>query len=312
MGRKIILDVDPGVPDALALCMALYDPRLEVAAVTATGGNVNALQATLNVQALVEQFDPPRWPRVGAASADQLLATDGREFWGDDGLCGADIRVAELHNPHPAVKLITDAIKSAPGEVTLVACGPLSNVAAALQREPDLANQIGHLFIVGGTYAGPGNVTATAEFNIFCDAEAARAVFLAPVTKTLLPLDVSSRVVLRYDLLDSLPPPESRVGKILRAILPAAFMMSHQRLGVEGLLAPEAVAIVGILHPEFLTTERRYCDVELNGELTRGTTVIDRRPVSPHGPNTDVVVDINTEAVLECIVRALHKSRPSA
>ena len=90
------------------------------------------------------------------------------------------------------------------------------------------------------------------------------------MTKTLLPLDVSSKVVLRYDLLDRLPDAKTNRGRVLRALLPGAFLASHERLGVEGLIVPEAVAIAGILHPELLTTERLYCDVEISGELTRG------------------------------------------
>ncbi|QEG36622.1 nucleoside hydrolase [Bythopirellula goksoeyrii] len=305
MARKVILDVDPGVADAVALCLALFDPKLEVVAVTATGGNVGPKQATLNVQALVEQLDPQRWPRVGAADPDQLLVTDGREYWGEDGLCGANFRIAELHHRHSAVKLISDEIKTSPGEITIVAGGPMSNIATVLQREPDLAMQVGHLFIVGGTLAGPGNVTPTAEFNVYCDCESARSVFLSPITKTLLPLDVSSKVVLRYDLLDRLPDEKTNRGRVLRKLLPGALRSSHERLGIEGLLVPEAVAIVGILHPELLTTERLYCDVETSGELTRGMTVIDRRRNSPHQPNMDVVVDINVEATIDCILRGL-------
>lgn len=305
MDRKVILDLDPGVPDALALCLALYSPKLDVVVVSATGGNVAPQRASLNVQALVEHFDPKRWPRIGAASSDQLLTTDGRDLWGADGLCGANLRVAELHNPHSGAKLIGDAIKSAPGEITIVACGPLSNIAAVLQKEPDLAQQIGHLFIVGGTYQGPGNATASAEFNIYCDAESARSVFLAPVTKTLLPIDISSQVVLRYDLLDLLPRRDTRPGKVLHDILPGAFLNSHQRLGVEGLIVPEAVAIACILEPELMTTASLYCDVELSGELTRGATVIDQRRNSPHTPNMDVVVEINAEAAVDLITRSL-------
>src|SRR5690606_35574766 len=152
-----------------ALCLALVDPQLEIVATTATGGNVGPEQATRNVQALIEQLDPQRWPRIGAADPEQLLLTDSRELWGEDGLCGADFHVAQLHHRHSAVKVVSDEIKSAPGEVTVVACGPLSNIAAAIQREPDLTTLIGHLMIVGGTLDGPGNVSPTAEFNIFCD-----------------------------------------------------------------------------------------------------------------------------------------------
>jgi inosine-uridine nucleoside N-ribohydrolase len=308
MARKVILDVDPGVADAIAMCMALFDPRLEVVATTATGGNVGPDQATRNVQALIEQLDPRRWPRIGAADPEQLLVTDSRELWGEDGLCGADFHVAELHHRHSSVKILSDEIKAAPGEVTIVACGPLSNIATAIQREPDLASLIGHLIIVGGAMSGPGNVAPLAEFNIFCDTEAARSVFMAPITMTLIPLDVTNKVILRYNVLDQIPKSTTRLGKVLRAILPGAFLASHQRLGVEGLMAPEAVAIAAMLHPELVTTERRHCDVELSGELTQGMTVVDLRRDSPQRPNMDVVMSINAEAAVDCILRGLKQA----
>lgn len=307
MPRKVILDLDPGVADAVALCMALVDPHLDVVATTATGGNVGPELATRNVQALVEQLDPQRWPRIGAADPAQLLRTDSRELWGEDGLCGADFHVAELHHRHTAVKVLSDEIKAAPGQVTVVACGPLSNIAAALQREPELATLIGHLVIVGGTLGGPGNVSPIAEFNIFCDPEAARIVFQAPATMTLVPLDVTTKVVLRYDTLDQIPKATTRLGRVLRAILPGAFLASHQRLGVEGLVVPEAVAVAMVQRPELVTTNRYHCDVELSGELTCGATVIDRRRNAPHWPNIDVVTDINVAATVDSILRGLQQ-----
>lgn len=308
MAKKVILDVDPGVADAVALCMALLDPRLEVVAATATGGNVAPEQATRNVQALIEQLDPSRWPRIGAADPEQLLLVDSRELWGEDGLCGADFHVAELHHRHSAVKILSNEIRAAPHEITILACGPLTNIAAAIQREPDLASLIGHLIIVGGTLGGPGNVTPAAEFNIYCDAEAARTVFMAPITMTMMPLDTTSKVILRFDVLDQIPKATTRIGKVLRAILPGALLASHQRLGVEGLMVPEAVATAAFLQPELVTTERRHCDVELSGELTRGATVIDRRRASPYPTNMDVATDINAEGAIDTILRSLRQA----
>ena len=146
--RKVILDVDPGVDDAVALCLALFDPRLEVVAITATGGNVSPEQATRNVEAIVEQLDPPRWPRIGAASNDISLPVDARHIHGSDGLGDAAFNVAELHHRHPADHVICNAVRAAPSDVTIVALGPLTNIAAALQRDPDLATIVGHLIIM--------------------------------------------------------------------------------------------------------------------------------------------------------------------
>jgi purine nucleosidase len=306
MAKKILLDVDPGIGDAVALCLALAHPELDVVAVTATGGNVLPDQATRNVQALVEQLDPQRWPRLGRADPDQVLRTDNRELCGEDGLCGALFRLAELHHIHSSVKVMADEIRSAPGDVTIIAGGPLSNLAAVLKIEPDLAMQIRHLIIVGGTYRGPGDVTAAAEFNIFCDAPAAQLVFATPMTKTLLPLDVSSSAVLNLDCVAQLSNDTTRTGRVLGAILPGAFRAFRQRLGVEGIFVPEAIAVVAALIPDIMTTERMYGEVETAGSLTHGATVFDRRRNSPARPNMDVAVDLDAEAAIELLTRTLR------
>jgi purine nucleosidase len=308
MARKVILDVDPGVHDAVALSLALNDSSLEVLAVTATGGAVSPEQSTINVQAIVEQLDPPRWPRLGMASAEQMLRCDGPHLFGLDGLCGAHFAVAQRHHRHPSVKVICDEVRAAPGEVTVVATGPLSNIAAALQQQPDLASVIGHLIILGGTLAGPGNVTAAAEFNIYCDADAARAVFRSPVTKTLIPVDITSRITFNLDVLEKLPTGNSLSGQLLRQLLAGAFRAYRQHLGMEGIHLHDAVALVATVHPELFTAERMYGDVETEGSLTYGATVLDRRRQPDYQPNMDVIVDMDAAAVSDCILRGLSQA----
>jgi len=305
MAKKIILDVDPGIDEAVALCLAFGDPGLDVLAVTATGGIVSPDQATLNLQAIVEYLDPPRWPRLGAASSGQLRRADGRHLFGTNGLCGAHFNVAQRHHQHPSVKVICDEVRSAPGEVTVVATGPLSNIAAALHQQPDLASIVGHLIIIGGTIAGPGNVTAAAEFNIYCDADAARKVFQSQITKTLIPIDVTSRVTMNLDLLDKIPASEIGGSGLLRKLLPGAFRAYRQQLGMEGIHLHDAVAVVAALRPELFTIERLHGDVETEGTLTYGATVLDRRRQPESQPNMDVAVDVDAQAVADYIVRAL-------
>lgn len=308
MARKVILDIDPGIDDAVALCMALGDPSLDVIAVTATGGTVSPDQSTSNVQAIVEQLDPCRWPRLGTAASDQMLRADGRHLFGIDGMCGAHFAVAKRHHQHSSVKVICDEVRSAPGDITIISTGPLTNIAAALQQQPDLAGMIRHLIMIGGTIGGPGNVTAAAEFNMYCDAEAARIVFQSPVTKTLIPIDVSSRVVLNFDLLDKIPNGSSRSGELLRKILPGAFRVYRQQLGVEGIHLHDAVAVMAALEPELFTTERMYGDVETDGTLTHGVTVFDRRRNPDSRPNMDVAVDLDAAAVTDHIIRRLTQA----
>jgi purine nucleosidase len=237
-----------------------------------------------------------------------MLRTDGRHLFGANGLCGAHFEVAKRHHQHSSVKVICDEVRAAPGDVTIVATGPLTNIAAALQQQPDLATLVGHLIMLGGTVAHPGNVTAAAEFNIYCDAEAARAVFHSQVTKTLIPIDLTSRVLLSFDLLEKIPEGDSRRGELLRRILPGAFRAYRQQLGVEGIHLHDAVAIVAALEPELFTTERMYGDVETDGTLTYGATVFDRRRNPDGRPNMDVAVDMDTSAVTDHIVQRLTRA----
>ena len=305
MSRKVIIDTDPGIDDAVALCMALFDPRLEVVAVTATAGNVDVVQAHRNLQAIVEHLDPPRWPRIGIGSTNYSPPIDGRTIHGRNGLGDVPFNVAELHQRHPAEKVICDEVHLAPEEVTILALGPLTNLADALNRDPDLATMIGQLAMVGGTCGGPGNATAAAEFNMVCNPDAAHQVFCTPVTKTLIPLDVSSQLVMTYDQFDQLPPEETKKGGLLRRLLPVSFRNHHQRLGQESIHLHDAVGLVSILQPELFETEPMYGDIETTGRLTKGATVFDRRRNPDHQPNMDVAVSMDVAAVMDCIMRGL-------
>jgi inosine-uridine nucleoside N-ribohydrolase len=313
MPRKVILDVDPGIDDAVAMTMALFDPRLEVAAVTAVAGNVSAEQATRNVQAIIEQLDPPRWPRTGAAAEpERAPSADSRHIFGADGLGNADFEVAELHHHHPSEKVITDEVRTAPGLVTIVALGPLTNVAQVLRRDPGLASQIGQLVVMGGTLKAPGNVTPAAEFNIYCDPMAAREVFRSRALVTLIPLDVTNQIVMTFGHLEQLPSEQTSAGRLLRRILPHAFRTHRQLLGLEGVQLHDAVALVAVTNPELFTFQPLAGDVETIGELTMGATVFDRRLVPQWRANLEVAVEVDAPAVTDAIMQSLARAGQTA
>lgn len=304
--RKVILDVDPGIDDAVALCLALFDPRLEVVAVTATAGNVSSQQATRNIQTIVEQLDPPRWPRLGAASPESTSAVDARHIHGSDGLGNANFPVAELHNMHPAEKVLVDEIRSSPGDITIIALGPLTNIARAMQRDPEFASQLGGLVIMGGAVSGPGNVTPAAEFNIHCDPLSARLVFRAPISTTLVPLDITSQWVMTFDQLDQLPDESSKAGMFLRKILPFAFRAHRQELALEGIHLHDAVAVVAATNPELFEMTEMAGDVETEGELTAGATIFDRRQIRRWRTNMDVATAIDVPRVRDRVLEGLR------
>ncbi len=306
MARKVLIDCDPGIDDAVALCLALFDPRLEVVAITATAGNSKATQTSRNVQAIVEQLDPPRYPRFGVAQ--ELEAPPAHElafFHGGDGLGNCDFRVSLLQHQHPSDKVICDVVRSDPEDITILALGPLTNIARALQRDPELATMIGRIVMMGGSVNGIGNVTSCAEFNMYYDPAAAMTVFDSPTTKTLIPIDVTKQIVFSLDLLDQLPDETMRVGSFLQKVMPFSFRAHRQRLGLEGVHLHDAIALIAVLHPEFFETKELYGEVETAGRVTRGMTVFDRRQFPACRPNMEVALGIDGASVREAICRGL-------
>lgn len=303
--RKVILDVDPGIDDAVALTMALFDPRLEVLAVTAAGGNVTPEQSTGNLQAVVAYLDPPRLPRIGIAPSDIELPERPFSMHGADGLGGIDLPRAQLHGGHVAEKVMWETIRTHPREVTVIVLGPPTNLARLLRRDPSIAELIDRVVISGGTVHAQGNVTPAADLNFYCDPLAARHVVREPLTKTLVPLETSGQVVLEFDFLEQLPDESSRAGLLLRRMLPHAFRAHRQLLGSEGLCLHDVVALVAATNPELFERTAIVADVETSGDLTAGMLVIDRRQVRQRRPNADLLVGCDAAGVTDCILRSL-------
>ncbi len=212
---------------------------------------------------------------------------------------------------HPAEKVLCDEVRLAPEEITIIATGPLTNIARAMQRDPNFAAMVGRLIIVGGAVSGPGNVTPAAEFNIYCDPLSARAVLSSRMTKTLLPLDVTSQFVTAFDLLDQLPPESTRVGSFLRRVLPFSFRAHRQLLGLEGAYLHAVLGVVAASSPELFESQDMAGDVETQGELTIGATVFDRRAVRHWRSNGDVVTSLDLPAAKDCILRVLASAGKS-
>jgi purine nucleosidase len=192
VAKKIILDCDPGIDDALAIAFAVGSPDLDLIGITSVAGNVGLDLTTSNAQRVSEFVGAGGVPVTPGAAAPLLRPPiDARLVHGDSGLGGARLPdpVSRPAGGH-AVDYLIDTIKAAPGEITLVATGPLTNIALAVHREPRLISLVSDFVIMGGS-AGRGNVTPAAEFNIAVDPEAAAVVFRAGWTVTMVGLDVT-------------------------------------------------------------------------------------------------------------------------
>lgn len=309
MARKLIIDLDPGIGDAFAAVLALLDPQLDVLALTATAGCVTGRCATQNVQAIVDQIDPGKWPRIGTVPphdpARDILPPQSPEFAavnGSTGLGDFQATVAELHHPHESSKLLVDLVRTYPHEVTLLTLGPLSNVAAACERAPDFLSLVDTLVCLGGAVTEGGDVTAAAEFNIAFHPEAARHVLCAPFAKMLIPLDVTNKVMLTFEHFNRLTG-KSRGAAFLRQLLPFAFRAYHQFFGLEGVPLREVTALAAISQPHLFRVQRMSVDIETRGELTRGMTVFDRRHSPQPKGNVNVAIEVESQGVLDYLTR---------
>jgi inosine-uridine nucleoside N-ribohydrolase len=306
MAHKVVILNDPGIDGAFALTLALFDPDIDVLGLAATAGNVGAEQATRNAQTVVEQLDPPRWPRFGAALPVEY-DTNGTRLHGPGGLGGAQFPCAQLHHQLSGDKLISDLVRQHPKEITILALGPLTVLARAFDRDPELPALVQRLICLGGAWHEPGNASAVAEFHFYCDPLAARQVLRSVTPIMLVPLDAMRKLVLSPSDLLQLPNPESRASRFLRQIVPFGIGATSHLYGVEGFHLKDVAGVAALALPGAISTRPMPVDVETRGELTRGMSVIDARP-SAAKPNVDLAVGIDVQAVRDYMTRVLQST----
>jgi purine nucleosidase len=300
MSTTIILDCDPGIDDALAIAFAVASPEIELAGLTTVAGNVGLAKTTWNALAVASFVGAPDVP-VTAGCATPLLrpAIDAGHVHGDSGLGGAvlppPVRPAEHGH---AIDFIIETIAAAPGEITLVATGPLTNIALALRREPRLASWVRDFVIMGGS-ASRGNVNHAAEYNIWADPEAAAIVFSAGWTVRMIGLDVTllaratAAVQERMRSLGSL-------GSQLLIPAIAQYRDSQDTLGEPPV--HDVCAVVSIAHPSVFAYTPALVQVETHGTLTSGMTVTDFSPAV--SPNASVATAVDVDAFWTAVLSA--------
>ncbi len=304
MTQKILIVADPGIDSAFAATLAAGDPELDVVGLAASAGNVSPDRATCSLHALVEYLDPPRWPRIGAA-LPVPYERDQAALHGPDGLGGMNFPDVRLHHPTPSDRLIADLAREHEGALTVVVMGPLTAVARALDRDPELPRQIARLVVVGGSWHEPGDASAVAEFHFWCDPDAARQVLHSGAAITLLPLDVTRRLVLSPNDLRGLPPAETRIGQLLRKAVQGGLASTAGLYGIEGVYLDAVLGLAPLVSPAALTTRSVAVDVETRGELTRGMSVFDTRWATGARPNVDLVTEVDLPVVRQYIQQRL-------
>jgi pyrimidine-specific ribonucleoside hydrolase len=304
--RPVILDCDPGHDDALAMLLALSRPEVEVLAVTTVGGNADLRRTTRNALAVLTLAGRTDVPvAMGAKGPLRGALHVAADVHGESGLDGADLpapTAAPL--PEGAIALMARLIGQSASPVTLVPTGPLTNIATLLQRHPELRPRIARICLMGGAI-GEGNATASAEFNIWADPEAAAEVFDSGLPLFMMGLDVTHQARVTLAESDAWASLGTHAGRVYADLFRFFARFHRERYGWDGSPIHDAVAVAHVLDLGLVQTERYRVDVETRGELTRGRTVVDVHALSGRPANAEVGVGIDRGRFLGLIRDAL-------
>jgi purine nucleosidase len=305
MSTPIILDCDPGIDDALAITFAHGHPGIDLLGITTVAGNVGLAQTTANALAICEFIGAAGTPvTVGCAGPLVRPALDARNVHGEGGLGGATL-------PPPAagpaaghaVDYIIDTIGAARGEITLVATGPLTNIALAVRHEPRLADWVREFVIMGGS-AGRGNTTPAAEYNMWADPEAAAVAFRAGWTVVMLGLDVTLQIGASPAVLERM----RELGPLGTELMLPALEQYRPVSGLAGPAVHDVCAVAWVAAPKLFGLVPAQVQVETAGQLTSGMTVTDfEAPGAGSGGNARVAMDVDVDGFWELALGAYRR-----
>jgi len=317
--RKVILDTDPGVDDAMALYYALAHPDIEVVGITTTFGNVWVEQSSANALYLCA-LAGCRIPVAQGAPRPLVKTTEPPPDFihGADGLGNLSQRRPHTRrlDARNAARFMVDMARQHPGDITLVAVGPLSNLAAALQLEPELPSLVREVVLMGGTVIESGNVSPVAEANIWNDPHAADIVFTAGWELTMVGLDVTHQVIVPLQLFEQIAARQKHpaTDTLLQAVrFYSAFYGQHEPLvgQVVGCYGHDVLALVVLTRPELFTMQRGRVRVAVDG-LAQGQTMMQRKAVTypqqgwhEEIPHTQVCMAVQAQACLAEIAATL-------
>ncbi|PYE87453.1 nucleoside hydrolase [Phyllobacterium leguminum] len=296
MARKIIIDTDPGQDDALAILLALASPELDVLGLTVVAGNVPLALTQKNARKICELAGKPE-TKVYAGAAQPLMRplVTAEHVHGRTGLDGPDLPEPQMPlQPQHAVDFIIETLmREEPGSVTLCPIGPLTNIAMALIRAPEIAPRIREIVLMGGAFFEGGNITPTAEFNIYVDPEAAKVVFAAGIPIVVMPLDVTHKALTKAERIDLFRAMCTKPGDACVALLEFFERFDEAKYGSDGGPLHDPNVIAYLLKPDLYSGRTCNVEIETQSELTLGMTVIDWWGVTGRPKNALVMRDVD-------------------
>lgn len=308
MPRDIIIDTDPGQDDAVAILLALASPEVNVLGIVAVAGNVPLALTQKNARIVCELAGFPDTKVFAGCDApmERPLVT-AEHVHGKTGLDGPQLNdpTMPLQDQHGVDWIIETCRAAQPNSITLCPLGPLTNIATALTRAPDIKNALQEIVLMGGGYFEGGNITPAAEFNIYVDPEAAKIVFGAGVPLTVMPLDVTHKALTTKPRIQAFRDMGTPVGDMTAAWTDFFERFDMEKYGSEGAPLHDPTVIAYLIQPDLFTGRHINVEIETTSELTLGMTVADWWRVSDRAPNCTFMGDIDADGFFALLAQRL-------
>jgi purine nucleosidase len=306
----IIIDTDPGQDDAVAILLALASPEFEVLGITAVAGNVPLPLTELNARKICELAKRPNikvFAGCDKPMARQLVTAE--EVHGRTGLDGPDLPDPKMKlQPQHAVDFLVEKLMAhAPHEIVLCVLGPMTNIATAMQKEPRIIPRIKRIVAMGGGYFEQGNVTPSAEFNIYVDPQAAELVFASGVPITLVPLDCTHQALTTRARVEAFRAMRNDAGPAVAQMLDFFERFDEQKYGTEGGPLHDPCVMAWLLKPELFQSRDVNVSIETQSELTMGSTVVDFWRVTKRKVNATYCRSVDADGFFALLTERLAK-----
>jgi purine nucleosidase len=307
MPKRILIDTDPGIDDALAILLALASPELSLEGLSVVHGNCSAEQGSRNALSILELARADSIPVARGCDLPlvqpSLLAP---ETHGDTGLGHARLPAPKKQViPQHGVDFLIERILAAPGEITLVAIGPLTNLALALRREPRIAGALKEVIIMGGAIRHQGNTTPQAEFNTYVDPHAAHIVYHSGMPMTLVPLDVTYQCILTPTDVKHLQEIESPIPGFVADSTRFYMEFHDQYQKIEGCVINDPLALALTFMPDLCHYEEHYVDVDISGGVSMGNTFADFYKLTGKAANMKVALGVRAREFVDLFLERL-------
>ncbi|MDR6263932.1 nucleoside hydrolase [Roseobacter sp. N2S] len=306
MTRKIIIDTDPGQDDAVAILLALASPELQVLGITAVAGNVPLALTELNTRKVLELAGRPDIPVYAGCDGpmDRPLVT-AEHVHGRTGLDGPDLPDPQiaLQEQH-GVDYIIETLRNTP-DVTLCPLGPLTNIATALTRAPDIKANIREIVLMGGGYFEGGNITPAAEFNVYVDPTAADIVLRSGVAVTMIPLDCTHQALTTAPRIAAFRAMTNRAGPAVAELTDFFERFDKEKYGSDGAPLHDPCVIAYLLRPDLFHSRLINVTVETQSPLTLGATVADWWRVTDRAPNVTFVRSLDADGFFDLLIERI-------